>query len=105
LEKLHASSVLNMERLRQIGRFIDPEVAVMNASSVLASFAFTLIAAPTEDHKDRVLTEYLTNSCYGSRPSENEKFLKWLALGTGSDLGNLRKFAKQCRIPLTMKWF
>jgi hypothetical protein len=103
-KKLQACDFLNWDALCKLAAYVEPE-QVKSRKDVIGMFAYTITQTGDEAKRDTILAEQLTNSTYGSRPESNEAFLKMLAQEIQCDLGELRKFAKQCGVHLKAKWW
>lgn len=102
--KLRACDVLNWDRLVELSRYTDPALAKEKTTDIIEVFAYTITRTGNEDERDRILRSILLNSTYGSRPENNEAFLRLLADRTESPLEPLRKFAKQCGVQLKRRF-
>lgn len=102
--KQRACDVLNWDCLVELSQYSDP-AATRDTTEIIGVFAYTITKTGDEDERDRILTNLLRNSTYGSRPDDNEIFLLFLAGRTKSELEPLRKFAKQVGVRLKRSFF
>jgi len=89
--------------LVELSRYIDPALAKEKTTDIISVFAYAITQTGDEDERDKILSDILLKSTYGSRPENNEKFLKLLADRTKSPIEPLRNFAKQCGVQLKRK--
>jgi hypothetical protein len=102
--KLRAADVLNWNKLCRMSKFVDPAIAKNYPAQALAVFAYAITKTDDEDKRDRILSDILNKAVFGSQPKDNEKLLRLIAYATESNLGLLRKFAKQCGVHQKRNW-
>ncbi len=96
--KSDAVDVLNWDYLVKISDYV--EVRGRSSDEALRGFAYAFTSTSDETVRNEMLRELLVNATANCSKQAAEEFVAWLSTALHSDVGKLRKFAKENGIRL-----